>query len=213
MGHATYGVHELIPRPSTYITMLREPVRLVNSLYHYIRRTPRHILHAPLVSQNLTLEEFVTSGLSLETDNSQTRAIAGDTSTPFGGCTPELLRLAKEHLEERFSVVGLTERFDESLLLLGQAFGWTRLHYVSANVAPSAERTAPSPHVIELIKTQNRLDVELYAWATDRLEQHIAADPSFPEALARLRHGNRLYRPWGYLTVVWPRKIAARLPR
>jgi hypothetical protein len=213
MGHATYGVHELLPRPSTYITMLRDPVKLVNSLYHFIRRTPRHILHDALVTQNLSLEEFVTSGMSLETDNSQTRSVAGDTSTDFGACGPDLLTAAKAHLEERFRVVGLTERFDESLLMLGQAFGWTRLHYVSANVAPSNERAAPSPELIELIRTQNSLDVDLYAWAKDRLDRQIAADPTFEDSLARFRRANRRYRPWGRLTVELPRKAATLLSR
>jgi hypothetical protein len=213
MGHAPYGLHELIPRPSTYVTMLRDPVELVVSLYRYILRTPKHILHDELRLRGLSLEEFVTSGLSLETDNSQTRAIAGDVTTPFGGCDDAMLATATAHLEERFAVVGLTERFDESLLLMGRAFGWTRLSYVAANVAPAAEKAAPSAEAVELIRTTNRLDVELYGWATERLERAIADDPAFEETLERFRRRNRRYRPWGRLTDELPRNIAKRLRR
>jgi hypothetical protein len=151
--------------------------------------------------------------MSLETDNSQTRAIAGDISTPFGGCSDEMLATAKAHLEERFTVVGLTERFDESLLLMGRAFGWSRLYYVAANVAPSAEKVPPSPEAIELIRAANRLDVDLYAWATERLERAIADDPAFGAELERFRRRNRLYRPWGRLTDELPHDVAARLSR
>jgi hypothetical protein len=213
MGHAPYGLHELIPRPSTYVTMLRDPVELVVSLYRYIGRTPNHILHDELRSRGLPLEGFVTSGLSLETDNSQTRALAGDMSAPFGGCDEEMLATARAHLEDRFAVVGLTDRFDESLLLMGRAFDWSRLYYVAANVAPTAERVPPSPETVEQIRAANSLDVELYAWATERFEQTIASDPTFDVALERFRRRNRLYRPWGRLTDELPRKAAARLHR
>jgi hypothetical protein len=213
MGHTPYGLHELIPRPSTYVTMLRDPERLVVSLYHYIRRTPRHILHDRVVADDIGLEAFVTSGLSLETDNSQLRAITGDTVTPFGGCDEAMLEEAKRHVEERFSVAGLTERFDESVVLLGRAFGWTRLYYLKANVAPSRDRTRPSAEAIELIRRQNSLDIELYRWVADRLDERIAADPSFSDALAALRRSVARYRPVGVLTEEVPRKVVTRFRR
>jgi predicted TIM-barrel fold metal-dependent hydrolase len=193
--------------------MLRDPMKLVVSLYHYIRRTPKHELHDRLVGDDLSLEAFVASGLSPETDNSQVRAIAGDTGTPFGQCGPEMLETAKRNLQERFALVGLTERFDESLVLLGRAFGWTRLHYLKANVAPSRDRTPPSGEASELIRSQNSLDIELYAWATDRFDQAIAADPGFEVELARLQRSVRRYRPVGVLTEEMPRKAIAMFRR
>lgn len=211
MGHATYGIHELIPRPSTYVTMLRDPVALVISLYRYVLRTPKHVLHHDVVARDLSLEDFVTSGLSVEVDNSQTRAIAGDTSTPFGGVDDAMLDRAKAHLEERFAVVGLTERFDESLLLMRRAFGWARVYYVATNIAPDA--SPPAPATVELIRERNRFDAALHAWAAERFDETIAASPGFDEELRRFRRTNRLYRPWGRLTDDLPRRVAARLPR
>jgi hypothetical protein len=213
MGHAPYGLHELIPRPSTYVTMVRDPVKLVVSLYHYIRRTPGHVLHDRVVGADLDLGAFVTSGLSLEADNSQVRAIAGDTSTPFGGCEPEMLARATEHLEERFSVVGVTERFDESLVLTGRAFGWTRLHYLKVNVAPQSDRSPPSTAALEQIRQRNELDAALYRWAVERLDRIIADDPGFPADLDRLRRANSRYRPVGLMKEELPRRVAARIRR
>jgi hypothetical protein len=212
MAHTPYGIHELIPRPSTYVTMLRDPEKLVVSLYRYIKRTPKHILHDEVLRRDLGLEEFVRSGLSLETDNSQVRALAGDTTTPFGGCGPQMLELAVRHLDERFSVVGLTERFDESVVLMGRAFGWHRLRYYEANVAPAAREPIPAA-VLDLIRSQNALDIDLYAWARKRLDETIATIPRFGADVADLRRANERYRAWGFVSEELPRKVVARVRR
>lgn len=212
MGHTTYGIHEHVPRASTYITMLRRPTSLIVSLYHYVLRNERHALHDEVVRAGMSLEEFVRSGISLETDNSAVRAIAGDTTTPFGGCTPEMLETVKANVERDFSVVGLTERFDESLLLLGRTFGWRNLHYVRINVAAEGTQRAPiPPETLELIEDQNRLDAELYRWSAERLEDAIAAAPGFEEELRRFRARNRLYAPWGHLTYTFPKRLRDRV--
>ena len=37
IGHVAYGVHSILPRESTYLTMLREPVSRTLSHYHFVR--------------------------------------------------------------------------------------------------------------------------------------------------------------------------------
>src|SRR5207247_10580644 len=39
MGHTVFGLHELVPRPSTYISMVRKPKSLVLSQYNFVLRT------------------------------------------------------------------------------------------------------------------------------------------------------------------------------
>lgn len=210
-GHVIFGVHEFVPRPSTYITLLRDPVSLTISQYRFVLRKPRHWLHSEVTSKDTGLEAYVRSGISLETDNSQTRALSGDTSTRFGECSEEMLNLAKSNVDRNFSVVGLTERFDESLILLQSVFGWSKLFYVPTNVAPGNERRDPIPAAtIKLIEDQNAMDMELYRWAARRFERAVASDPSFASKLRRLRLMNKLYRPQGYLTHTLPRRLYAR---
>lgn len=43
-------------------------------------------------------------------------------SVPFGKVTREMLEQAKENLMCHFKVIGLTERFDESMMLLRKDF-------------------------------------------------------------------------------------------
>lgn len=209
-GHTIFGLHRCLPGPSTYSTLLREPVARVISGYGYIRRRPRHPLYA--LSHKLPLDEFLRSGVALQLDNGQTRAIAGDTTTAFGACTAELVEAAKRNIEEHFAVVGLTERFDESLLLMRRAFGWTNMHYVPANVSrrskSSRELDVRTRRVIEEL---NQLDVALYEWTRERVGATIEAEPGLEEELRRFRAVNTLYRPWGQLTYTLPRAIRMAL--
>ena len=207
LGHTVFGLHELVPRPSTYITLLRRPVSLVLSQYGFVRRTPGHRHHQ--AAQGMGLEEYLASGLAQEMNNSQTRALAGAVDVPYGENPPELLELAKRNVEEHFRVVGLTERFDESLVLFGLAFGWSRLSYVRANVA--SRRVVPSPAGLAEIERLNALDLELYDWAERRLQATIDGEPRFAAAYSRFERRNRLYQPWGKVTYTLPKRLHARL--
>lgn len=41
----------------------------------------------------------------------------------YGQCSPEMLESAKKNLQD-FAAVGLTERYNETLILLKRAFNW-----------------------------------------------------------------------------------------
>jgi hypothetical protein len=207
LGHTIYGLHTSIPRPATYFTLLRDPVGLTISQYNYVARNPNHPLHG--AASYRTLEAYVTSGVTLESDNSQTRAIAGDTATPFRGCTDAMLATAKSNIEKDFSVVGLVERFDESLMLLRDAFGWSDPLYVRANVTAKKEPVTDAARA--LIREQNRLDIELHAWTAARFDRAIAESPGFAEDLERFRRKNKRYSLWGRVTYSIPKGIARRV--
>jgi hypothetical protein len=197
VGHMYFGVHELIPGECVYLTMLRDPVSRAVSQYAHVLRRSNHRFHELVNSQGMGLAEYVTSGLATETDNSQTRAIVGDVDTPFGACDAEMLERAKENIDRHFALVGLVERFDETLVQLQSTFGWNRLWNVRANAAPRSQRPTVSDSVRKAIENQNRLDMELYAYASQRFQGRVDADPSFSARLRRYRRANAVYQPWG----------------
>lgn len=207
MGHTVFGLHEHVPRPSRYVTMLRDPAKLAISQYRYVLRTPGHRHHDQ--AQGMSLREYIESGLALEMDNSQTRAVAGDIGTPYRGCTPEMLETAKRNLAEHFAWVGITERFDESVVLLGRTFGWPDVRYVSANVARGA--APPSESELELVRRSNHLDQELYDHCCRLLDERIAGEPGFATALELFGQANARYARWGRLTYTLPSRIKRRL--
>ena len=172
-GHFPYGVHEQVPGAHAYFTLLREPVDRTASFYYFLLQHPRHPLHRAMSpAQRGALAEYARTTRDTVMDNGQTRLLAGDWGTvPFGACTPAMLQQAKRNLAT-MDVVGLTERFDATLLLLGQRFGWTQLGYRRANrnrVRPP--RVALSPAERLALLALNELDVQLYAYAAERFQQ------------------------------------------
>jgi hypothetical protein len=136
------------------------------SLYYYAK-----------LAETMSLAEFVRSPPFKEVDNDQTRRLAG-VDPEIGGCTNETLRAAKENLRRHFAVVGTTERFDETLVLLKRKLGWQReIISYPRNVNASRMPTASlSPEVIAAIRQRNELDFELWQYATRLLDEAVATE-------------------------------------
>lgn len=174
-GHMGYGLHKFVPRPCQYFTMLRDPVERVISTYYFIKRTPSHFFYNIFKEENLTLKGYVESGYSNMMDNGQTRMLAGgDGNILEGKCTQSMFEQAKENLRCSFVVVGLTEHFDESLLLLQHQFGWYKPFYMRKNVSPQRlQQVALAPDALEAILAMNQYDTALYAYAQSLFKQQI----------------------------------------
>ena len=176
-GHMPFGLHEYIPHAAKYITMLREPVDRVISHYNYAACTPGHYLQHYITKEGMDLQTYVGSGVSHEMDNGQVRLLSGhDDDLPYGACNEELLEQAKRNLNEYFPVVGLAERFDESVLLMREVLGWKRLPiYVSRKVGMRKQGAEPvSPDVRDYIRKINSLDYKLYKYATELFDERLA---------------------------------------
>ena len=196
-GHLFYGIHKFLLQGASYITMLREPVARLVSTYRFILRRPLHPLHRRFKVERLGVEDLIR--LTPNRQNLQCRFIAGvgriedvdvltkpAEATPRGICDERLLEIAKENLMRSFRVVGLTERFEESLLLMTTALGWKISFYENRKV--SKIRSPIEPRLVELIREHNRLDIELYNFATKLFEENLRKnEESVREALATLR--------------------------
>jgi hypothetical protein len=187
-GHVPFGAHAWLAVPVDYVTMLREPVDRLVSLYHYARHKPGNPLH-PL-ARALSLRDFAASGHP-ETLDHQTRLLSGR----MDDFTPAALALAQENLATRFACFGTHARFDESLLLFRRRLGWGNVHYLRENVTQERQALADVPRsTLDLIRERNALDVELYAFASARLDEILAAQPpGFREELRRFQRRNAVY--------------------
>jgi hypothetical protein len=195
MGHIAFGVHETVPRPSTYITLIRDPVDRLISHYFYILQRPEHRLHNALCSSGMSFGEFVRSGITLETDNWETRSISG-LQAEFGCCGEEMLERAKHNIVDHLAVCGITERFDETLMLLRRAFGWQAPLYYTPENAGCRPRRADVPNSwIKTVERQNPLDCELEEFARGQFKRSLAEQPQLSDEVNQFREQNARYRP------------------
>jgi Galactose-3-O-sulfotransferase len=168
-GHMLFGLHAILPQPATYITVLREPVDRVISSFYFMRTYKLHPLYWKFKFENWSLEDFVRRS---PRENVQCKIIAGaEYNKP---CTAEICERAKENLVRYFSVVGLSECFEESLALMKLRFGWKLQRYSSFNVTRSRPRKADVPQsTLDLIAEKNALDISLYKCAANIFQSAV----------------------------------------
>lgn len=175
-GHVHFGVHRHLPDPSTYITMLRDPVDRVVSHYYFVLADPTHYLYPVVAGRNYTLLEFALTRVTHELDNDQVRWLTEPHHFDVEQVTRSLLDEAKWNLEHGIACFGLMERFDQSLRCFEAAFGWDH-RPVPEKKNVNRERPPLSeidPAALEVIREANRFDVELYEFAKALFEEQAA---------------------------------------
>lgn len=146
-GHRVSGSVDLV-EPGTdfrYLTFVREPVALCASRFQY------QLDHRK--KQNLEFEDWIAKDWARD---AQTQRIGGTTDAND----------AISVIERKAMFVGLTERFDESVVLL-KALRAPDLEigYAPENVARRSEvakRLLADPRTRDMIVDANRADLELY---------------------------------------------------
>jgi Galactose-3-O-sulfotransferase len=172
-GHMPFGIHRRLPQPSTYITFLRDPIDRVTSAYYFAKNYLRHPKHRWI--SKLSLEEYarVSPNHNVQCKYISGRPFTGDFHA--GDCDAAMLEAAKENLSRYFSLVGLTERFDEGLAILKIMFGWEIAKYAKFNVTKSRQAGTNLPSsTVELIAERNQYDVALYDFASTVFNQTCA---------------------------------------
>jgi hypothetical protein len=168
-GHMLFGLHEILPQPATYITVLRDPIDRVMSAFYFAHTYKLHPLYRKFRREKWTLEDFVRR---LPRDNVQCKIVAGaEYNLP---CTKAIFEQAKENLLRHFSVVGLSERFEESLALMKLRFGWKLWRYSSFNVTRARPKKQDlSQGTLDLIAAKNSFDLALYECAANIFQTAI----------------------------------------
>lgn len=181
-GHYHYGLHEALApgQPFDYVTVLRDPVLRVVSLYSYTRtESPLHYLAK--AARKMDLHDFATSGVTWQSDNGMVRQLCGAdrfkmTATrqqvPYDDCVIPFREVTREHLEaakrnlDTFALVGFVEHFGRFLARMQARFSWRIPAYRNRNV--SRERVTPNAREVRAITELNQFDFELYNWAMKR---------------------------------------------
>lgn len=174
IGHIPFGVHGYYNRDFHYITLLRNPVERVISLYYYC------LQHKNLPNRDIGLEKYL-SNYYKQACNLQTKFLSRDVSTADKMSIEEFVKYKtdiKPDLSkainnlERYFTVGVSDFFAESLSLISTELRWYNTDYKNKNVNSQRPRqTEVSAKIIELVKEKNSLDMELYHYACERLNK------------------------------------------
>lgn len=171
-GHGPFGLHEYLPQPAHYFTLIRNPVARVLSTYNYIYENKAHFLHEHVAKTGMSLTDYVVGQVNRMTDNGQVRLLAGvDKQVSYGQCTNELLEKAISNLQTQFLAVGVTEQFDLSLLTLSTWLGWRGFPFYRRKNTTRKRHSAPDEvaKARALIEKHNQFDLALHNFAKQRL--------------------------------------------
>jgi hypothetical protein len=195
-GHFPLGIREYLPnltkrKELRCFTFLREPIDRTLSHYYAIRDRREGEEEAGRYAESAlppdpTLGDTLAAGYVQ--DNLHTRMLCGDPE-PFGEVTEEMLEAAKRNLREGLVFFGLTERFDESLVLAKRRLGLRGIAYRSSGRVNSA-RPRGNQIPADLRRTAercNRYDIDLYRYAKELFEEELEPrDLEFEVDLAAL---------------------------
>jgi len=213
-GHMPFGLHKWLSQSAAYITILRNPLERVASEYYYVLRTPIHPLNSELVGKNLSLQDYIRKIADMNTTNLQTRWVSGcvdfdSVMPPYEDLPANALDLAKENIKNCLSVCGLTERFDESLLLMQKILGWKNIYYMRRNVGKQrASKDQLPAATLRLIEKHEEKDLELFEYAAKRLAEMLDANSIGDETIRSFHSENRLLGPPLCIYELFVRKLS-----
>lgn len=166
-GHMKFGLHEYFDTRVKYITLLRDPVKRVISNYYYLLRSPFHVNYDYVKSNNLSLKEYVESGINPSLNNTYMKFVSNKDEV-----NDEIFDDVIQKMETHFSVVGITEYFDESILLMKHKLGWNKIpYYRSTNISTNKDKQRDFEELGELIREKNTYDIKLYNYFVNKFKE------------------------------------------
>jgi hypothetical protein len=204
VGHFAMDIDTLFDRPSKCFTILRHPANRVISNFFFNRL--KTDLRSYSFIKDLTLEQYLDSGIGLDHNNQQVRMLSGcpelDAPWDLEGrkiSTPPVerrhLEMAKRNIEERFIVAAPLEKYSALVWFLKRLYGWPlhRVLFQIRNETPNRPKVeAVSEATRKRLETLNQYDTELYNWVKARFAKQI--EPLEPDFSREVRLFDMLNR-------------------
>nr|XP_033813113.1 galactose-3-O-sulfotransferase 3 [Geotrypetes seraphini] len=163
----TSELQRLMPNDTTYVTILREPAAMFESLFSYYNQ---HCLSFKKVP-NASMDAFFSNPLkyyqpqdkfSMYAHNTLIYDLGGDKdhATEDQGYISDFIK----KMESLFSLVMIAEYFDESLVLLRRLLSWDLedIVYVKLNMRSQESKVNITLGLSDKIRAWNALDAQLY---------------------------------------------------
>jgi len=189
------------------VVFIRHPIDRLVSVYHYHRKSPKPKNAVARAANKLSLVEYIQWLLSKKKNR-----LARNMQTAYLACLaageaaqPDSLAAAQANLEN-FPVVGIVDRFDESMVFAESVFrpffqgldlSYTRKNVTAGNVQTLPDKLALAREALgealaAELEQYNQLDLELYQWANQLLDNRLSstenAKASLAEFTSRCQH-------------------------
>lgn len=195
-GHFTHEVYgrRLPKQPSYILTFLRDPIEHFVSTFFHLKIDPTFTYTIRLYPdkafavkvhdfvKDCSIEEFLESEYSALYDNFQTRYLVRGLSSDYLDLEDELLLPIAQRFLLQLPFFGLTERFDDSMIMLGHC-----LDLPQAPKPQKANRSRNKPRSFSLsadtrqeIERRTASDQQLYRLAQQAFEARLQALPQAP---------------------------------
>jgi len=200
-SHLRLGLPELrrlVPRNATFVTIVREPAAMFESLFTYYGQLSASFRDVP----NRSIAAFLRQPAAyyrpkeryaMFARNSLLFDLGGDPNRDPGD--QAYLRDFIRGLESVFSLVMVAEHFDESLVLLRRLLAWDPedVTYVRLNARSEASRARITGQLADQARRWNWLDAGLYRHFNTSLWSKLQAlgPQCLRRELALLRQANR----------------------
>lgn len=172
-------VQRLMPNDTIYITILRDPVSMFESLFSYYNQYCQSFKRVA----NGSLEAFLQNPRRYYRPDEKDSMYARNTLTfDLGGDKDRTKDVAYarafvEEVEQVFSLVMIAEYFDESLVLLRHLLSWDLddILYVKLNMRTESSKRSLTPGLPAKIRAWNSLDALLYDHFNASLWRQLSA--------------------------------------
>ena len=180
--HLPFGMHLFIRKKPKYYTILRNPVERGISHYYFVKNSENH--HYKSIHERYTLKQFFNKSKiqryrfishSHLIDNMQTRFIAGLGNNFYGRNSKIMLDKAKKNLEKYFPIIGIKERFNDSVKLFINYYNlhdFREIYKKTTQNKPVLESLDDDTR--EILFENHKLDIQLYEFAIERFNALIS---------------------------------------
>lgn len=176
VGHMAFGLHEELPGPSTYVTVLRDPLDRIVSHHGYVLGEPTLVDIHEATGERATLVGHVTgSPAAYLVNNGQTRLLGAGVDDSRRAPGERELERALERIDRDIAVTGIQERIAETVCLMAETLGWSSVDLPVLNVTPSRRAVDDlTDDERAVVEEHNQLDRVLYDHARAAFERTVA---------------------------------------
>jgi|GEM_PF-6552820 len=166
-------LYQLVPSQEiVHLSMMRDPVFRVIFLYNDIATENYH--NQDDDSESLDFDSFIQQDNLLEIQNGQARRFAGLLDSEPDISDKNLYKKAKYVVDNCFSLIGISEQFNQFYELLGKKCG-IKFH----NLAPivrsklKVQLSDLKDSQLDIIKEKNKVDIQLYQYVKNLFTQRM----------------------------------------